>query len=118
MIMDIKPIRTGKDYRRALKKIEALMDSKPRSPSGDMLDVLTTLVEAYEARRFPIAPPDPIEAIKFRIEQLGLSTNDLAPYLGGRSRVNEILKRRRKLTVAMMKSLHRNLGVPAEALLS
>lgn len=115
--MTIKPIKTERDYRKALKEIEGLWDAKPNTPKGDRLDVVVTLVEAYEQRHYKIPPPDPIEAIKFRMEQLGLKPSDLAKILGGRSRVSEILNKKRKLTVDMMRSLRRHLDIPAESLL-
>jgi HTH-type transcriptional regulator / antitoxin HigA len=115
--MNIKPIKTHKDHKLALKRIESLWDAKPNTPSGDELDILTTLVEAYENEHYPIHPPDPVEAIKFRMEQMGLRRVDLAEYLGGRNRVSEILKRKRHLTVRMMVALHKNLNIPAESLL-
>ncbi len=115
--MTIKPIKTERNYRKALKEIEGLWDAKPNTPKGDRLDVVVTLVEAYEQRHYKIPPPDPIEAIKFRMEQLGLKPSDLAKILGGRSRVSEILNRKRKLTVDMMRSLRRHLDIPAESLL-
>jgi HTH-type transcriptional regulator/antitoxin HigA len=116
--MTIKPIKTERDYRKALKEIEGLWDAKPNTPKGDRLDVVVTLVEAYEQRHYKIQPPDPIEAIKFRMEQLGLKPSDLAKILGGRSRVSEILNKKRKLTVDMMRSLRRHLDIPAESLLA
>jgi len=115
--MTIKPIKTERDYRKALKQIEKLWDAKPHTPKGDLLEVIATLVEAYEQKHYRIEPPDAIEAIKFRMEQLGLKQSDLARYLGGRSRVSEILNRKRKLTVDMMRSLRKHLDVPAESLL-
>ena len=115
--MIIKPIKTERDYRKALKQIEKLWDAKPHTPKGDLLEVIATLVEAYEQKHYRIEPPDAIEAIKFRMEQLGLKQSDLARYLGGRSRVSEILNRKRKLTVDMMRSLRKHLDVPAESLL-
>lgn len=115
--MEIKPINTEREYARALKQIEKLMNAKPNTPDGDVLDVLTTLVEVYEAKHHQIAPPDPIEAIRFRMEQLNLSSSDLAPYVGGKNRASEILNGKRSLTVAMLRSLHRGLGIPAESLL-
>lgn len=117
MTMTIKPIKTERDYRKALKQIEKLWDAKPHTPKGDLLEVIVTLVEAYEQKHYRIEPPDAIEAIKFRMEQLGLKQSDLARYLGGRSRVSEILNRKRKLTVDMMRSLRKHLDVPAESLL-
>ena len=114
----IKPIRTEKDCQEALALIESLWQAKPRTPEGDRLEILTTLVEDYEQRKHPVLPPDPIEAIKFRMEQLGLTNSDLAPYLGGRNRVSEILRRKRSLTVTMLKNLHKKLRIPAESLLA
>ena len=116
--MTIKPIKTERDYQTALKDIEKLWDAKPNSTKGDRLEVLVTLVEAYEQKRYPIDPPDPIEAIKFRMEQLELKPSDLADILGGRNRVSEILNRKRKLTVDMMRSLRKRLAIPAESLLA
>jgi HTH-type transcriptional regulator / antitoxin HigA len=115
--MTIKPIKTERDYQKALKEIEKLWDAKPNTAKGDRLDVLVTLV-AYEQKHYRIEPPDPIEAIKFRMEQLGLKPSDLADILGGRSRVSEILNKKRKLTVEMMRSLRKRLAIPAESLLA
>lgn len=116
--MTIRPIKTKKDYSAALKKIDELFDARPGTPEGDILDVLVTLVEAYELKHFPIGPPNPIEAIKFRMEQLGLKQSDLADAIGGKNRVSEILSGRRELTVKMMRALHTKFKVPAESLLS
>ena len=116
--MTIKPIKTERDYRTALKEIERLWDAKPNTLRGDRLEVLVTLVEAYEQRHYKVEPPDPVEAIKFRMEQLGLKSSDLAKILGGRSRVSEVLNRKRKLTVEMMRSLRKRLDIPAESLLA
>jgi HTH-type transcriptional regulator / antitoxin HigA len=116
--MTIKPIKTERDYRKALKEIEKLWDAKPNTPMGDRLDVLVTLVEAYEQKHYKVDPPDPIEAIKFRMEQLELKPSDLAKILGGRSRVSEVLNKKRKLTVEMMRSLRKHLAIPAESLLA
>ena len=116
--MKIKPIRTDRDYQEALSFIENLWNAKPRTPEGDKLEILTTLVEAYEQKKHPILPPDPIEAVKFRMEQLGLCDADLAPCLGGRNRVSEILHRKRSLTVTMLRNLHQKLKIPAESLLA
>ena len=116
--MTIKPIKTERDYQKALKEIEKLWDAKPNTPKGDRLEVLVTLVEAYEQKHYKVEPPDPVEAIKFRMEQLGLKSSDLAKILGGRSRVSEILNRKRKLTVDMMRSLRKRLDIPAESLLA
>lgn len=115
--MNIKPIKTNKDYKKALKQIEKIFDAKPNTPKGDVLDILVTLVEAYEKKKYDIAPPDPVEAIKFRMEQLGLKQVDLADAMGGANRVSEVLSRKRSLTVDMMKNLHYDYNVPAESLL-
>ncbi len=116
--MTIKPIKTRKDYYSTLKKIEELFDAKPNTSQGDLLEVLVTLIEAYENKYFNIAPPDPIEAIKFRMEQLGLKQSDLTDAMGGKNRVSEILNRRRKLTAEMMRKLHKQFNIPAESLLA
>ncbi len=116
--MTIKPIKTERDYRKALKEIDNLWDAKPNTSRGDRLDVLVTLVEAYEQKHYKVDPPDPIEAIKFRMEQLELKPSDLAKILGGRSRVSEVLNKKTKLTVEMMRSLRKHLAIPAESLLA
>ena len=116
--MTIKPIKTERDYQKALKEIEKLWDAKPNTLKGDRLDVMITLVEAYEQKHHRIEPPDPIEAIKFRMEQLDLKPSDLADILGGRNRVSEVLNKKRKLTVEMMRSLRKRLTIPAESLLA
>jgi HTH-type transcriptional regulator / antitoxin HigA len=116
--MTIKPIKTERDYQNTLREIEKLWDAKPNTAAGDRLDGLVTLVEAYEQKRYHIAPPDPVEAIKFRMDQLGLKASDLAKILGGRNRASEVLNKKRNLTVQMMRSLHKNLSIPAESLLS
>lgn len=116
--MNIRPIRTKTDYKHALARVEALWNAKPHSREEDELEILYVLIEAYEREHFPIAPPDPIEAIKFRLDQLGLKNSDLVKYLGLKSRVSEILSGKRKLTVAMMKKIHHGLGVSAESLLA
>jgi HTH-type transcriptional regulator / antitoxin HigA len=116
--MTIKPIKTERDYQEALKEIKRLWDAAPNTPKGDRLEILVTLVEAYEQKHYKIEPPDPVEAIKFRMEQLGLKSSDLAKILGGRSRVSEVLNRKRKLTVDMMRSLRKRLDIPAESLLA
>jgi HTH-type transcriptional regulator/antitoxin HigA len=115
--VDIKPIRTKTDYRDALKQIESLMTAKANSPEGDRLDVLTTLVEAYERTHFPMDLPDAVEAIKFRMEQSGLTVKDLEPVIGRKNRVYEVLTRRRTLTLRMIEGLHTKFGIPAESLL-
>lgn len=116
--MTIKPIKTKKDYEAALKKIDGLFDATPNTSEGDMLDVLVTLVETYEEKHFAIAPPNPIEAIKFRMEQLGIKQSDLADAMGGKNRVSEILSGKRELTAKMMRELHKKFNVPAESLLA
>ena len=115
--MEIRPIRTKADYRRTLKEIERLMDAAPKSQKGERLDVLVTLVEAYERKHFPLDLPDPVEAIRFRMEQMGLSPKDLEPIIGRRNRVYEVLNRKRPLTMKMAWRLHRELGIPAECLI-
>lgn len=115
--MEIAPIRSNRDYRRALKEIESLMSAKRNTPEGDRLDVLVTLVEAWESRHFPLDLPDPVEAIRYHMEQKGLSAVDLVPYIGSRHRVYEVLKRKRALTLQMIWRLHEGLGIPAESLI-
>ena len=115
--MDIKPIKTKADYRAALKAIEKLMSAGAGTPEGERLDVLATLVEAYERKHFPMDLPDAVEAIKFRMEQSGLGPKDLAPMIGQLNRVYEVLSRRRPLTLKMVWRLHRELGIPAESLI-
>lgn len=115
--MEIKPIRTKADYRAALKKIEALMSAERDTPDGERLDVLVTLVEAYEKRHYPLDLPDPVEAIRFRMEQKGMTPKDLVPMIGRINRVYEVLSRRRPLTLAMIQRLHSELGIPAESLI-
>jgi len=116
--MNIKPIKTKMDYEAALQKIEELFGAKLNTDEGDLIDVLTTLVEAYERKHFKIAPPDPIEAIKFRMEQLGLKQSDIADVIGGKNRASEILNKKRELTAKMMRDLHRKFNIPAESLLA
>ena len=118
--MEISPIRTEADYKATLREISALMESDPDvdTPAGDRLDILVTLVQAYEAKHVPIGAPDPIEAIKFRMEQSGLSVKDLEPLIGKSNRVYEILNRKRPLTLSMIRRLHQNLGIPAEVLIA
>ena len=115
--MDIKPIRTKADHRAALKEIDGLMSATLCTPEGDRLDVLVTLVEAWEKKRYPMQLPDPIEAIKFRMEQSGLAAKDLVPMIGQLNRVYEVLNRKRPLTLQMIRRLHRDLGIPAESLI-
>ncbi|WP_374382682.1 type II toxin-antitoxin system HigA family antitoxin [Thermomonas sp.] len=117
--MNIHPIRTKADYKRALREVSAYFDDEPEpgSEDGDRFEILATLVEAYESKHFPIEAPDPIEAIRFRMEQGGLTVRDLVPSIGQPNRVYEVLNRKRGLTLEMIRNLHRNLGIPAESLI-
>jgi HTH-type transcriptional regulator / antitoxin HigA len=117
MATEIKPIRTKRDYEAALKEIERLWGAKGGTPEGDRLDVLATLVDAYEAKHYPMDPPDPIEAIKFRMEQQGLTRRDLEEMIGTRTRIAEVLNRKRGLSIAMIRRLHERLGISAEVLI-
>ena len=117
-VMDIKPIKTEQDYRDAISRIEILWGSKKDTLEGDELDLLVTLVESYEMKYYPIAPPDPIDAILFRMEQMGMTKADMVKYLGSQSRVSEILNKKRSLTLKMVKSLYKGLKIPAEILLA
>jgi len=114
--MHIKPIKCEKDYANTLGKIESLMSAKPNTPQMDELEVLTTLIEAYEEQHYKIDAPDPIEAIKFRMEQEGLKQKDLVAIVGSKSRVSEVLNRKRKLTIEMIRNLHKQLNIPVESL--
>lgn len=116
--MNIKPIKTKNDYNRALKRIEELWGAKENTPAGDEFEVLFTLVHAYEEIHYPIPPPHPIEAIRFRLEQMGMDEKKLTAILGGRSRKSEILSGRRKLSLAMIRELHDKLNIPAETLIA
>ncbi len=113
----MKPIKSDRDHEAALARIDALMDAKPDTPEGDGLEVLSVLVEAYEEANFPMAPPDPIEALLFRMQQMGLTRKDMEPLLGPRGRVSEVLNRKRRLSLEMIRNLNREMGVPAEALI-
>lgn len=115
--MEIKPIKTEADYREALKDIESLMGTAPDSPGSEKLDVLVTLVEAYEAKHYPMRLPDPVEAIKFEMERRGLTMKDLEPIIGKSNRVYEILNHKRSLTLKMISRLHWDLDIPAESLI-
>jgi HTH-type transcriptional regulator/antitoxin HigA len=115
--MEIKPIKTKADYRAALKEIESLMLARAGSPEGERLDVMATLIEAYEKKHHPLDLPDPVEAIKFRMEQMALAPKDLVPMIGQINRVYEILNRKRPLTLQMIRRLHQKLGIPAESLI-
>jgi HTH-type transcriptional regulator/antitoxin HigA len=114
---DIKPIRTERDYAAAMAEVERLWGARAATPEGDRLDVLATLIDAYEAEQAPIDPPDPIEAIRFRMEQLGLTRKDLERILGTRTRVSEILNRKRGLSIGMIRRLHGELGISADVLI-
>lgn len=114
MTTKIKPIRTDADHRKALKEINRLWGSKPRTADGDRFEILAILVEAYEREHFPIAPPDPIEAIEFRLEQMGLDRKALEPAIGTRARVSEILSRKRGLTLNMIRRLSETLDIPVD----
>ncbi|QQZ41220.1 helix-turn-helix domain-containing protein [Pseudomonas sp. SK3(2021)] len=117
--MQIRPIHTDQDYRAALKQVSVLFDNEPEpgSAEGDYFDVMITLIEAYEAKQFPIDLPNPIDAIKFRMEQSGLSAADLAPAIGRTNRVYEVLNGKRALTLPMIWKLHQLFGIPAESLI-
>ena len=115
--MDIKPIKNERDYKAALKTIEKLMDAKSGSKDGDCLDILVTLVDAYEAKHHAIDAPDPIEAIRFVMEQQDLKRKDLEEYIGSRARVSEVLNHKRKLTLSMIRKLNIGLGIPADILI-
>lgn len=117
MTGDLKPIRTEADYEEALVEVERLWGSKTGSPDGDRLDVLATLIDAYEARRYPMDPPDPIEAIRFRMEQQGMTRRDLEPMIGPRNRVADVMNRRRSLSIDMIRQLHDRLGISADVLI-
>jgi HTH-type transcriptional regulator / antitoxin HigA len=115
--MDIRPIKSEADYEATLHEVESLMNSEIDTPNGDRLDVLVTLIEAYEAKHFPINLPDPVEAVKFAMEQKNLTAKDLIPMIGKINRVYEVLNRTRPLSLAMIRRLHRDLGIPAELLI-
>lgn len=115
--MDIRPIKNEADYRHALAEIDGLMMAEANSPDGDRLDVLVTLVQAYEVKHYAMEAPDPIAAIKFRMEQGGLEPKDLIPSIGQRNRVYEVLSGKRALTIPMIRNLHKNLGIPVESLI-
>ena len=115
--MDLKPIKTETDYRTALKRLEEIFDAKPGSPEGDELEILGLMVDDYENQHYPIEAPDPIEAIKIRMEELHLKQVDLIPEIGGESRVSEILNRKRRLTVDMVRKLAKRLNLSANLLI-
>lgn len=115
--MNIKLIKTDKDYQKALKRLEVIFDARPGTKEGDELEILGVLIEKYEDEHYPIEAPDPIEAIKFRMEQMGYKQKDLAKIIGYKGRVSEILNRKRKLTLEMIRSLHEKLNIPLESLI-
>jgi HTH-type transcriptional regulator/antitoxin HigA len=117
MASELRPIRTKKDYEAALAEVEQLWGAKSGTPTGDRLDVLVTLIEVYEAKHYPMDPPDPIEAIRFRMEQQGLTRKDLEPIFGTRNRTSEVLNRKRGLSIEMIRNLHDKLGISAEVLI-
>jgi HTH-type transcriptional regulator/antitoxin HigA len=117
MATELKPIRSTVDYEAALAEVERLWGAKAGTPKGDRLDILATLIDAYEATQFPFDRPDPIDAIKFRMEQMGLTRRDLEPLIGSRARVAEILNRKRNLSIDMIRRLNEELGIPAEILI-
>ena len=117
MADDVRPIRTKRDYETALKEAERLWGAKVGTRDGDRLDVLATLIDAYESEHYPMDPPDPIEAIKFRMEQRGLTRKDLEEIIGTRTRIAEVLNRKRGLSIAMIRRLHEHLGISAEVLI-
>jgi len=117
MAGELKPIRTKRDYENSLAEVARLWGAKTRTPEGDRLDVLATLIDAYETEHDPVDPPDPVEAIKFRMEQQGLSRKDLERLIGTRTRVAEVLNRKHSLSIAMIRRLHDGLGISAEVLI-
>ena len=116
--MNIKPIRTDRDYEEALERVEFLMDAKEGTVEFDELEILSILIENYEAKHFGIDIPDPIEAIKFRMEQEGLKQKDVAEFFGNKVRVSEVLNKKRRLTLDMVRNLHDNLSIPYDSLLN
>jgi HTH-type transcriptional regulator/antitoxin HigA len=117
MATELKPIRTEADYQAALAEAERLWGAKSGTPNGDRLDILATLIDAYEAKHDPMDPPDPIEAILFRMEQQGITRKDLEPLIGTRARVAEVMNRKRSLSIEMIRRLHDHLGISAEILI-
>ncbi len=115
--MNIKPIKTKKDYEQALERLEVIFDAKKGTPKGDELEILSMLIDNYEKEKFPIGFPDPVEAIKFRMEQLGYNQTDLANVVGLKSRASEILNRKRKLSLEMIRQIHDRLNIPTEVLI-
>ena len=117
MANELRPIRSIADYNKALAEIERLWGARSGTPNGDRLDILATLIDAYEAQRYPMDWPDPIEAIRFRMEQQKLTRKDLEPFIGTRTRVAEVLNRKRSLSISMIRRLHDGLGIPADVLI-
>jgi HTH-type transcriptional regulator/antitoxin HigA len=117
MRVELKPIRSKAGHKAALAEIERLWGSKSGTPEGDRLDILATLVDVYESQHFPMDPPDPVDAIRFRMEQLGLRRKDLEPLIGTRTRVSEVLNRKRNLSIQMIRRLHTGLGIAADVLI-
>jgi HTH-type transcriptional regulator / antitoxin HigA len=117
MTAEVRPIRSKRDYEAALREVELLWGAKAGTRGGDRLDVLATLIDAYEAEHYPMDPPDPIEAIKFRMEQRGLTRRDLEAIIGTRTRIAEVLSRKRGLSIAMIRRLHDHLGISADVLI-
>jgi HTH-type transcriptional regulator/antitoxin HigA len=117
MIRNLRPIRTAADHERAMAEIRRLWGARSGTPEGDRLDILATLVDAWEAEHYPMDAPDPVEAIKFRMEQQGLTRKDLEPLIGTRTRVAEVLNRKRNLSISMIRRLHDTLGIPADVLI-
>jgi HTH-type transcriptional regulator / antitoxin HigA len=117
MMAEVRPIRTKRDYEAALREVERLWGAKAGTSDGDRLDVLATLIDAYEAQHYPMDPPDPVEAIKFWMEQQGLTRRDLEQIIGTRTRIAEVLNRKRGLSIAMIRRLHERLGISADVLM-
>ena len=115
--MTYKVIKAEGDYQRALARIDELMDAEPNTPEGDELELLVILVELYEEKKYPIDVPDSVEAIKFRMEQLNLNHQALVPFIGSKSKVSDVLSKKRPISLSMMRALHKGLGIPAEILL-
>ena len=115
--MEIKPVRTKKDYDAAMKEIDRLFSADPGTREGDRLEVLATLIEAYEEKHHRISPPNPIDAIRYYMESRGLTRSDMEQFIGSRARVSEVLNRKRALTMEMIRNLHKGLGIPAEVLI-
>jgi HTH-type transcriptional regulator / antitoxin HigA len=115
--MNIKPIKTKKDYDAALKRLDTIFDAKANTPGGDELEILSMVIDNYEQEHYPVDYPDPVEAIKFRMEQMGYTQNDLAKVVGLKSRASEILNRKRKLSLEMIRKLHESMSIPTDVLI-